>query len=101
MRKSKEAEIAFWREEFSKLDEETNLQRQFDATFVGPPKPCRKSGFALSLEFLMTTGDRIRENVRRELRDAASAKARERGRRRWLTEYADRKRTLKLASTQP
>ncbi len=99
MHKSKEAEIAFWREEFSKLHEETNQRRQFDATFVGPPKPRRKSGFVLGLEFLMTTGDRLREDVRRELRDAASAKARERGRRRRLTEYADRERAPKLAST--
>jgi hypothetical protein len=99
MRKSKEAEIAFWREEFSKLDEQTNQRRQFSATFVGPPKPRPKSGLALGLEYLMATGDRIREDVCRELRDTASAKARERGRRRWLTEYADRKRALELAST--
>ena len=41
----------------------------------------------------------VRESVLRELRDAASERARQRSYRRRLTEYADHARALQLAST--
>lgn len=107
MGKSREAEIAFWRDEFAQLDEETNQERQFDATFVGPPKPPpmprRRSMFELANDWIVAQDEKMRSEVRatvlRELKDEASERARQRSYRRRLAEYADHKRALQLAGT--
>lgn len=103
MRKPRLSQRAHWADLGARVDEEMNQKRQFDATFIGPPKPRRKSGIELGLEMLMTTGNRIRAEERhavlQELQEAASERARQRSYLRRLTEYADHTRALQLAPT--
>lgn len=103
MRKSKDEVRAFWHREFADMDNELEQRRLFRATFVGPPKPRRLSGIGLGLHALMSAGDEmraeVRKNVLQELKAAASEKMRQRGYRRWLAEYADRVRALQLATS--